>query len=77
MEPAAERWSEWSPERDALARVEDLLQEVVRTLVATSGGTPGAFRPAPRPESAVQRLRRDRRRSEHLTLVARVLPADA
>jgi hypothetical protein len=69
-----ERWSEWSPERDALARIEDRLQDIVRAVVLSAGGKPGRFLPASRPNSAVQRLRHDQRRQAHRDLVARVLP---
>lgn len=69
-----ERWSEWSPEREALARLEDRLQDLTRAVVASGGSKPGQFRPARRPTSAMQGLREARRVDQHRTLVARVLP---
>ena len=67
------RWSEWSPERDALARIEDRLQEIARAVVMSAGGKPGRFRPSARPPSAMQRLRADRHRERHRQLVARMV----
>lgn len=70
----SERWSDWSPERDALARIDDRLQDIARAVVSTNGGKPGRFQPAPRPSSALQRLRSQQRLMRHHELVARVLP---
>lgn len=68
------RWSDWSPEVDLLARIEDRLQDQTRAIIAVNGGKPGRFHPAPRPSSALQRLQAQDRRAQHRKLVARVLP---
>lgn len=68
-----ERWSEWTAERDALARIEDRLQDLTRAVIASAGGKPGQFRPALRPSSAVQRLREKQRHDQHRALAARVV----
>lgn len=68
-----ERWSEWSPEVDQLARIADWLQALNRSVTASTGAKPAAFKPAVRPVSAMQRLRRENRREQHRALVARVL----
>lgn len=69
---ATERLSEWSPERDALARIEEWLQAINRSVVASMGVPPAQFRPVARPTTALQRLRADERRKQHLSLVKRV-----
>lgn len=70
-----ERFSEWSPEKDTLVAILDRLQALTAAVVASGGGKPGTFRPAERPEAAIQRLRRDQRRQRHRDLVARWKPA--
>lgn len=68
-----ERWSEWSPERAALARIDDRLQLLTVAVIGTNGGKPGQFRPAERPKTSLDVLRAERRRNEHRALVARVI----
>lgn len=70
-----ERFSEWSPERDALERLGDTLQVAVQAIVASTGQKPPAFKPAPRPVTEVERLRERRRILAHRALVARLLPS--
>lgn len=70
----SERFSEWSPERDALARIEDLLGQLLAITIKAAGGTSRVPKPAPRPTSVVQRLREDDRTVGHLRLVRRLVP---
>jgi hypothetical protein len=50
--------ADWSPEVDQLARVTDLLQQLIRAFISANGGKGGKFRPAPRPETGIERARR-------------------
>lgn len=68
------RWSEWTPERQALVDIFDRLGDLIATLVATSGGRAPTIRRHPRPITAVDRLRDQVRMEKHRELVARVLP---
>jgi hypothetical protein len=69
------RFSEGSPERDALERVVDTLQIAVAAIVASAGQKPPAFRPGPRPVTEVDRLRERDRVVAHRALVKRLLPS--
>jgi hypothetical protein len=69
-QPREERFSEWSPERYALANIDDRLQLIERANYAK----PPGFHPAPRPVSAVQRLQFERRVAQHRRLVSMLLP---
>ncbi|MBQ1047850.1 hypothetical protein KBX50_05175 [Micromonospora sp. C51] len=66
--------SEWTPELERLTDLYDLVNEVIRVLVALKGGKPGSSKPLPRPVTALDRARARRRQSRHRSLVARVLP---
>lgn len=71
----AVRMADWSPELEALHLAIDRLGDVVKAVVAS---IPKArmprIPPMPRPTTAVDRLRQQRRSTAHRTLVARVLP---
>jgi hypothetical protein len=67
--------ADWSPELELLTAAVDRLGDVVKAVVAT---IPKArvpkIPPLPRPQTAMDRVRRRRRASKHRALVARVLP---
>lgn len=65
---------DWSPEREALADILDRLGNLVQAVIAAAGAKPPRVAPAPRPDTAVTRLRSQRRVERHHALVARVLP---
>lgn len=69
-----ERMSEWSPLREGLARVEDAVHELQAAVIAAAGVKPPKVERAVRPITAVDRARHQRRRQEHASIVARVLP---
>lgn len=70
------RFSEFSPETEALYIVADRLGDVCSGLVGLGGGKPKRTQPLPRPKTAVQRVKDRQRRVRHEALVARVLPAN-
>jgi len=73
--PPGERWSDWTPERDGLARVEDAIQLLTRTVAAVGGAKNSSpFKPAARPRSAMDDVRDVDRRGRHLSLVQRLTP---
>lgn len=74
MDIPQERLTEWSPLREGLARIEDQLRNLTSAVIASGGGKPPEFQPAVRPITAADRSRHRRRRMEHESLVARVLP---
>ncbi len=74
-----ERWSEWSPERDAMERVADAINALIATTVSAHGGKAPALRPGARPVTALDKVRRDQRIARDRALKARlgVLPPAA
>lgn len=68
------RLSEWSPERDALADVVDMLGNVVAAVIAAAGVKPPQINRTRRPKTAFDRARQRQRVQRHHQLVARVLP---
>lgn len=73
-EAAGERLSEWGPQREGLARIEDAIRHLAATVIAAAGAAPPKVEQAVRPALALDRARYRRRRQEHDALVARVLP---
>lgn len=71
--PRGERTTDWSSEREGLARLEDEIKLLRATLTAAHGGKPKVV-PTVRPITAVDRAKRRKRREDHAALVARVLP---
>lgn len=69
-----ERLSEWSPMREGLARIEDAIRFMDANQIAIASGKAPQVVPAVRPITAADRARHERRKSEHLSLVSRVLP---
>ncbi|MFI7608781.1 hypothetical protein ACIBTV_27225 [Micromonospora sp. NPDC049366] len=72
--PPRQRLSEWTPEMERLTDLYDLVNEVIRVLVALKGGKPGNSKPLPRPVSALDRAKARKRQAKHRSLVARMLP---
>jgi hypothetical protein len=68
------RMSEWSAEAELLSTVADRIAELIQATVASRGAKPGTFAAAPRPETALDRVREQERIRKHRALVARVLP---
>lgn len=67
------RVSEWSIEVEKLTDVVDRLGEVMQAVVAAAGSKPPKVRPQPRPKTAIDRLREQRRYEHHRKVVSRVL----
>lgn len=72
--PYRERFSDWSAEREALARVEDALRYLTGVTMALQGQKPPSWGPVQRPIPAIERLRYQRKKQEHLSLVSKFLP---
>ena len=68
------RMSDWSAEVEVLTAVLDRLGELVQAVAAVGGAKPKKVPPAPRPVTAYERARGNRRAERHRSLVARVLP---
>lgn len=68
------RMSDWSAEVEMLTAVLDRLGELVQAVAALGGAKPRRVQPAPRPVTAFERVRRNRRADQHRALVSRVLP---
>lgn len=76
--PPRQRLSEWSPEMERLTDVYDRLGELIRVVLATSTRKrPKKIPPAPRPTTALERVRNRMREQKHRSIVARVLPHKA
>lgn len=67
------RLSEFSPEVEALHAVIDRLGDVLVALVRLGNGRPAPIPPMRRPQTAVDRVREQRRIAEHRELVARIV----
>jgi hypothetical protein len=73
--PTTPRWSEWTPERQALADIVDRLGDVVTAVLRAGGAKHVPSIPRyPRPVTAADRLRDKRRIEQHYRIVAMVLP---
>lgn len=68
------RLAEFSPEVQVLAEVRDLLASLIGVQIARAGKKPKKIKPYPRPESAMERVRRRQRYTTHRSLVDRLLP---
>lgn len=75
--PPRVRMSEFSPEVERLCDLVDRVTELIQTTVAVAGGRPKNVKPAPRPSTAVERVRKRRRESTHRSVVGRLLPHKA
>jgi hypothetical protein len=68
------RLSEYSAEVEVLSAILDRLGEVTQAIVASAGAKPRKVTPAPRPVTALERMRTRRALTKHRSLVSRVLP---
>lgn len=66
--------TEWSPMMALLAVIADRLAVLINVQVARGGGKPGPVHPYPRPVTAAQRVREQRRLERHNRLVSLLLP---
>lgn len=71
------RMSEFSVEVELLSVIADRQAEIINALIARRGVKPARIKWQPRPETALERVRRRKRRRQHEALVAKVLPARA
>lgn len=71
------RMSEYSVEVEMLSTLVDRMSEMIQALLASRGVKPRRITPAPRPVTAYERIKKDRRKSQHESLVARLLPNKA
>lgn len=72
--PSAPRLSEFGPDVQVMAEVRDLLASLIGVQIARAGKKPKKIKPYPRPESALQRVRRRQRYATHRSIVDRLLP---
>lgn len=72
--PRPPRLTEWGPDVQVLAEIRDLLADLRAITIKVNGGKPGKVKPYPRPETALQRVKRRARAVAHSELVRRVLP---
>lgn len=57
-DPWAPRQSEFGLTEYILSSLDDRLQHIASILIKSNGGSPGDFRPFPRPKSAIEEARR-------------------
>jgi hypothetical protein len=74
QESTGPRMSDWSPEREALADVVDMLGSVIQAVIAAAGVRPPTVSRSERPQTAFDRARKRRRDRRHLELVGMLLP---
>lgn len=72
---ATERMRDFSPERIAIANVEDRLRELTAAVVASNGGKAHQITYSGRPETAIERALEVQREASYRALVRRVLPS--
>lgn len=68
------RLAEFSPEVQVMAEVRDLLASLIGVQIARAGKKPKKIKPYPRPESALERIRRRQQYANHRTIVGRLIP---
>lgn len=71
------RLADWSPELEMLTNIYDRLAELIRVQAMAAGGKPKKAPPAPRPLTALDRVRARRRKRQHNRLVSVLLPHKA
>lgn len=74
QKPSPPRLSEFSPEVQVMAEVRDLLATLINVQIARAGKKPSKVKPYPRPETALDRMRRRNRYERHQSLVERLRP---
>jgi len=67
-----ERMSLWTPEREVLAGIYDLLVNILAAQIATGGGKPPEMKPYPRPMTAFHRARDRSIQEQHESLAKRL-----
>ncbi|WP_431881817.1 hypothetical protein [Micromonospora chalcea] len=75
--PPSVRLADWSPELEMLTNLYDRLGELVRVVAMTGGGKPARPKPAPRPRTAIDRIRARQRKAKHARVVRAMLPHKA
>jgi hypothetical protein len=75
--PARRRLSEYDVVVETLSTLVDRVGELINAVMASKGVRPRRIPPAPRPVTALQKLRERRRRVEHVSLVSKLLPHKA
>lgn len=68
------RVSDWTPTVEILTTIQDRMAELIQVVAMLGGAKPRQVPWAPRPRTAVQRVRRRQQIRKHEALVARVLP---
>lgn len=69
--------SAWSEEAAMTAVVVDKLSALIATLVNVNGGSAGPVVPYPRPKTALDKVRAERRQKQHDRIVGMLLPSKA
>jgi hypothetical protein len=65
--------AEYSPELEMLTNVFDRLGDLIQATIAAQGGKAPKVKPYPRPKTALDRVKEQRRLAKHRRIVARVL----
>lgn len=73
--PPVRRWSEYSVVVELLTAIFDRLADIPNAIAAANGGKPRKVPPYPRPVTAMEKVRRRRRKANHRSVVSRVLPS--
>lgn len=68
------RMADWSPELEMLTNLFDAVRELTRVTAMSAGAKPKKVNPAPRPRTALDRVRARRRKAQHNRLVTILLP---
>lgn len=74
QKPRTPRLTEFSPEVQVMAEVRDLIATLINVQIARAGKKPSKVKPYPRPETALDRIRRRARYERHQSLVKRLKP---
>lgn len=71
--PSAPTLAQFSPERETLAGIHDLLGALLANVIALGGGKVPQIRPHPRPVTASQRAEKEAARRQHENLVRQLI----
>jgi hypothetical protein len=69
--------SAWTEEAAMMAVVVDKISALIATTVNANGGNAGQVVPYPRPKTALDKVRAERRQKQHERLVSLLLPGKA
>lgn len=72
--PPSVRMADWSPELEMLTNLFDAVRELTRVVAMGAGAKPKKVKPAPRPRTALDRVRARHRKTQHSRLVSILLP---